>query len=65
MIELKDIIIELTNSKSKIIYKDLPSDDPTNRKPDIIRANNILNWKPTHDLKNGLIKTIEYFRNIQ
>ena len=65
MIELKDIIIELTNSKSKIIYKDLPSDDPTNRKPDIIRANNILNWKPSHDLKNGLIKTIEYFRNIQ
>ena len=65
MIELSDIILGLTNSKSKIIYKDLPLDDPTNRKPDIAKANNILNWKPTHDLKNGLIKTIEYFKNIQ
>jgi UDP-glucuronate decarboxylase len=65
MIELSNIILKLTNSKSKIIYKDLPLDDPTNRKPDITKANNILNWKPTHDLKNGLIKTIEYFRNIK
>lgn len=65
MIQLSDIILDLTNSKSKIIYKDLPSDDPTNRKPDITKANNILNWKPHYDLEKGLMKTIEYFRKIK
>jgi nucleoside-diphosphate-sugar epimerase len=44
--ELANIVIKLTNSKSKLIYKDLPSDDPTNRRPDIKKANNILNWSP-------------------
>ena len=65
MIQLSSNILDLTKSKSKIIYKDLPmDDDPTNRKPDITKALNILNWKPQYDLENGLLKTIEYFRNI-
>ena len=59
--ELATIILKLTNSNSKIIYKDLPSDDPTNRKPDITKAKQILNWTPTYDLESGILKTIEYF----
>ena len=62
--ELADIIVKITKTKSKIIYKDLPSDDPTNRKPDITKANNILKWEPKYDLEKGIVKTIEYFTNI-
>ena len=64
MNELAEIIIKLTNSKSRIIYKDLPSDDPKKRKPDITLANDILDWKPFINLKDGLNKTINYFNNI-
>ena len=60
--EVASKIIELTKSKSKLIYLPLPKDDPTNRKPDISRAKNILDWKPYINLNNGLIKTIEYFK---
>jgi UDP-glucuronate decarboxylase len=60
--ELATIILTLTNSDSKIVYEKLPIDDPTNRKPDITRANNILGWSPNYNLEEGLIKTIEYFR---
>jgi len=59
--ELATIILKLTNSNSKIIYKDLPSDDPTNRKPDITKAKQILNWRPIYDLESGILKTIDYF----
>lgn len=62
--ELASIILQLTKSNSKIIYKDLPLDDPTNRKPDITKARNILHWEPTYDLEEGLIKTIQYFTTI-
>jgi nucleoside-diphosphate-sugar epimerase len=62
--ELAIIILQLTKSNSKIIYKDLPSDDPTNRKPDITNARNILQWEPIYDLEEGLDKTIQYFRSI-
>jgi len=62
--ELATIILKLTNSNSKIIYKDLPSDDPTNRKPDITKAKKILNWIPVYDLESGILKTIEYFNDI-
>lgn len=62
MKQLAGTILKLTESKSKIVYKELPSDDPTNRKPDISKAKNILNWEPKYDLEKGLIKTIEYFR---
>ena len=63
--ELATIILNLTKSKSKIIYKDLPLDDPTNRKPDITKAKNILKWEPKYDLEKGLIKTINYFKEIR
>lgn len=54
-------IIELTNSNSEIIYKELPSDDPLQREPDISLAKEKLNWEPTTSLKDGLVKTIKYF----
>jgi UDP-glucuronate decarboxylase len=62
--ELADIIIKLTKSKSKFAYKPLPLDDPTNRKPDITKANQILGWAPKYDLEMGILKTIDYFNQI-
>ena len=64
MKQLATIILNLTKSKSNIIYKELPSDDPTNRKPDITKAKKILNWDPKYDLEKGLMKTIKYFSEI-
>jgi len=61
MKDLANIIIQLTKSESKIIYKSLPSDDPTNRKPDISRAKEVLQWEPTYNLEDGLSETIHYF----
>jgi UDP-glucuronate decarboxylase len=61
MKQLAETILKLTKSNSVIVYKELPSDDPTNRKPDISRAKNILNWDPKYVLEKGLMKTIEYF----
>ncbi len=61
--ELAYTLSELMNKEIKISYESLPSDDPTNRKPDITLANNILNWKPAYDLKKGLLKTIEFIKN--
>ncbi len=63
--ELANIIIRLTNSKSSIVYKPLPSDDPTNRRPDISRAREILHWEPRYDLEDGIIKTIAYFSSLK
>jgi UDP-glucuronate decarboxylase len=62
--QLAEEIIKLTKSKSKIIYKDLPKDDPTRRKPDISRAKGILKWEPKIDRKEGLKKTIKYFKSL-
>lgn len=61
IIEFAKTIIELVNSKSKIIHMPLPSDDPTRRRPDLSLAREKLNWSPTTSTKEGLIKTIEYF----
>ena len=63
--ELAKIIIRLTNSKSSIVYQPLPSDDPTNRRPDITRAREVLQWEPTYDLEAGIVKTIEYFASLK
>jgi UDP-glucuronate decarboxylase len=60
--ELAQIIIEKTGSNSKIIYKDLPEDDPTKRRPAIELAKTKLNWRPTVTINEGLDKTIEYFK---
>ena len=65
VLNLAEIVLEMTGSKSKITYKDLPSDDPVKRKPDITKAQEILGWKPEVDIKDGLKKTIEYFKSIQ
>ena len=59
--ELASRILKLTQSKSEIIFDDLPSDDPKRRKPDISLAFQKLNWKPKYDLDFGLINTINYF----
>lgn len=59
--QLAELVIELTGSKSKIIYEPLPSDDPTQRQPIITKAKEILQWEPTVQLREGLVKTIEYF----
>lgn len=61
--QLAQTIIELTGSRSKLIYEPLPSDDPTQRKPDISLAQKNLNWKPVIKLETGLKKTIAYFEN--
>ena len=63
MIELAEKVISLTNSKSRLVYKPLPGDDPKQRKPDISKAKKILNWEPTINLEEGLKRTIEYYRN--
>ena len=65
VLNLAEIVLEMTGSRSKITYKDLPSDDPVKRKPDITKAQEILGWKPEVDIKDGLAKTIEYFKSIQ
>jgi len=61
MLELADLIIKLTNSNSKVEFRPLPDDDPKQRKPDISKARELLNWEPTMGLKEGLLKTIEDF----
>jgi len=63
ILKLSQTIVELTGSNSKIIFKDLPQDDPQNRKPDITLAKRVLHWSPKIELKEGLKKTIEYFKN--
>lgn len=64
ILQLAELIIQLTKSSSKIIHKPLPSDDPTRRKPDITLAKSKLDWEPTIDIEEGLIKTINYFKSI-
>lgn len=59
--ELAEKVIKLTDSKSKIIYKKLPEDDPRQRKPDIALARKVLDWSPKIKLENGLSETINYF----
>lgn len=61
ILELAKKVIDLTNSNSKIVYKDLPSDDPNKRKPDISLAKKELDWEPKIKLEEGLKKTISYF----
>jgi dTDP-glucose 4,6-dehydratase len=56
-------IITLTGSRSRIVYKPLPVDDPKQRRPDITRARTILGWEPHVGLEEGLLKTVDYFRN--
>ena len=65
MLELAEKVIELTGSKSKIIFHPLPQDDPRQRKPDISLARHELNgWEPCIQLTEGLQRTIEYFKKL-
>jgi len=64
ILELAKKVLDLTGSSSEINFKPLPSDDPTQRKPDISNAKKLLNWEPKIDLDRGLEKTIIYFKNL-
>jgi UDP-glucuronate decarboxylase len=59
--ELAELVIEMTNSKSELVFMPLPADDPTRRKPDITVAREKLGWEPKVKLSDGLKPTIEYF----
>jgi UDP-glucuronate decarboxylase len=62
--ELAEKVIKITGSSSKFVYRELPSDDPKQRQPDISLAKKILDWKPVVELNEGLKLTIDYFKNI-
>ena len=62
--QLADLVVELTESKSPIISHPLPTDDPKVRRPDIARARKLLGWEPSIQLREGLVRTIEYFRGL-
>ncbi len=62
--ELAKMIVELTGSSSKIIYKPLPPDDPKIRKPDISKAKKLLDWNPKIEIKDGLLRTVKYIETI-
>ena len=63
--QLAELIIELSGSESVIDFKDLPKDDPKRRKPDITKAREKLGWEPSVHIRDGLLKTIEYFNSIK
>ena len=63
-LELAEKVIEMTGSKSKIIFKELPEDDPMQRKPDGLLAKEKLGWEPKIELEEGLEKTITYFKEL-
>lgn len=63
MLDLAHDIIELTGSRSKVVFRDLPEDDPKVRQPDSTRARTLLKWNATVGRRDGLMKTIEYFRS--
>jgi len=62
--ELAELVVELTESRSKIIHLPLPRDDPKQRRPDISKAKELLEWEPGVPLREGLVNTIEYFKNL-
>ena len=62
--QLADIVIELTGTRSQVVSKPLPEDDPKVRQPDITRARELLGWEPAVDLRTGVARTIEFFRGL-
>jgi dTDP-glucose 4,6-dehydratase len=61
MLQFAEAVLKATGSKSKLIFKPLPQDDPKQRQPDITRAKKLLSWEPKVGLEQGLTKTIDYF----
>jgi dTDP-glucose 4,6-dehydratase len=64
VLELAETIVRLAGSKSEIVHRDLPADDPRQRRPDITRARTMLGWQPEVGLEDGLNRTLEYFRSV-
>jgi UDP-glucuronate decarboxylase len=64
MLELANMVIEITGSKSTISYMDLPQDDPRQRQPDIGYAQSALGWEPSIQLRDGIVRTVEYFEGV-
>jgi len=62
--QLADLVVELTGTKSPIVSRPLPTDDPKVRKPDITRARTMLGWEPQVALRDGVLRTIDYFRKV-
>jgi dTDP-glucose 4,6-dehydratase len=60
--QLAELVVELTGTRAPIVYEPLPKDDPKVRKPDITRARTMLGWEPKVHVRDGLARTIEYFR---
>ena len=58
------LVVELTGTKSQIVSRPLPTDDPKVRKPDITRARTMLSWEPQVALRDGVLRTIDYFRKV-
>ena len=63
ILECAQAVLEVTGSKSELRFVDLPEDDPTRRRPDITKARNLLGWEPRVALKEGLAKSLEFFRS--
>ena len=62
--QLAEIVVELTGTKSPVVYKELPEDDPKVRQPDITRARTMLGWEPKVDVRDGVARTIEFFKTL-
>ena len=63
VLQLAELVLKLTRSNSKLVFRPLPSDDPRQRQPDISLAQEMLGWVPTTELEQGLERTISYFRD--
>jgi UDP-glucuronate decarboxylase len=64
ILQLAKLVVELTESRARIVHRPLPQDDPRQRQPDISKANELLGWKPATPLEKGLVRTIEYFESL-
>ncbi|MET0972068.1 MAG: SDR family NAD-dependent epimerase/dehydratase, partial [Thermoleophilaceae bacterium] len=64
LLDLAKLIIELTESRSEIVFEALPIDDPQVRQPDIARARDLLGWEPEIDFREGLRRTIEHYQHV-
>jgi UDP-glucuronate decarboxylase len=64
MLELASLVVEMTGSRSRIVHRPRPQDDPRQRRPDISKAHDVLKWAPQTALKEGLVRTIAYFEEL-